>query len=306
MNKLGEYKVQLQQFSSNQYVQGSKVFLQSNSIVAKFAFLILILILFMMLLSLGSFILSRIFSQDRNPILINGMINSRQMMIIPQNPSEKGAIPILRSNNEREGLEFTWSVWIYIDDFAYKEHEYKHVFHKGNDNIGKGNGGSIEGVNYPNNGPGLYIMPRIDGAGENGNDGTGNVAGLMIVMNSFNEIMENIQVKDLPLHKWVNVIIRVSNQQQLDVYINGTLVKRHMLQGVPKQNYGDVYLSMNGGFSGNTSELRYFEEALGTRQIQSIVRKGPSKSFIAGTMDSKKDTNNYLSTRWFLKSATDV
>ena len=306
MNKLGEYKVQLQQFSSNQYVQGSKVFLQSNSIVAKFAFLILILILFMMLLSLGSFILSRIFSQDRNPILINGMINSRQMMIIPQNPSEKGAIPILRSNNEREGLEFTWSVWIYIDDFAYKEHEYKHVFHKGNDNIGKGNGGGIEGINYPNNGPGLYIMPRIDGAGEDGNDGTGNVAGLMIVMNSFNEIMENIQVKDLPLHKWVNVIIRVSNQQQLDVYINGTLVKRHMLQGVPKQNYGDVYLSMNGGFSGNTSELRYFEEALGTRQIQSIVRKGPSKSFIAGTMDSKKDTNNYLSTRWFLKSATDV
>ena len=48
MNKLGEYKVQLEQFSSNQYVQGSKEFLQSNSIVAKFAFLILILIIFMM------------------------------------------------------------------------------------------------------------------------------------------------------------------------------------------------------------------------------------------------------------------
>jgi len=306
MNKLGEYKVQLEQFSSNQYVQGSKEFLQSNSIVAKFAFLILILIVFMMLLSLGSFILSKVFSKDHNPILINGMINSRQMMIIPQNPSEKGAIPILRSNNEREGLEFTWSVWIYVDDFAYKEHEYKHVFHKGNDNISKGNGGGIDGVNYPNNGPGLYITPRIDGPGEDGNDGDGNVAGLMIVMNSFNEIMEKVQVKDLPLHKWVNVILRVTKQQQLDVYINGTLVKRHMLQGVPRQNYGDVYLSMNGGFSGNTSELRYFEEALGTRQIQSIVNKGPNKNFVAGTMDSKKNTNKYLSTRWYLKSATDV
>ena len=90
--------------------------------------------------------------------------------------------------------------------------------------------------------------------------GDGNVAGLMIVMNSFDEIMEKIQIKDLPLHKWVNVIIRVTKQQQLDVYINGTLVKRHMLKGVPRQNYGDVYLSMNGGFSGNTSELRYFEK----------------------------------------------
>ena len=57
-DKLGEYKVQLREFSSNQYVQGSKDFLQSNSIVAKFAFLILVLILFMMLLSLGSFILT--------------------------------------------------------------------------------------------------------------------------------------------------------------------------------------------------------------------------------------------------------
>ena len=74
-DKLGEYKVQLEQFSSNQYVQGSKNFLQSNSIVAKFAFLILVLIIFMMLLSLGSFILTRVFSKDSNPILIDGMIN---------------------------------------------------------------------------------------------------------------------------------------------------------------------------------------------------------------------------------------
>ena len=71
MNNLGEYRVKLQQFSSNQYVQGSKQFLQSNSIVAKFAFLILILIVFMMLLSLGSAILTRVFAQARNPILID-------------------------------------------------------------------------------------------------------------------------------------------------------------------------------------------------------------------------------------------
>ena len=43
---LGELKVQLQSYASNKYVQGSKEFLQSNSIVAKFAFLILVVILF--------------------------------------------------------------------------------------------------------------------------------------------------------------------------------------------------------------------------------------------------------------------
>lgn len=300
-DKLGEYKVQLREFSSNQYVQGSKNFLQSNSIVAKFAFLILVLILFMMLLSLGSFILTKVFSKDHNPILIDGMINSRQMMIIPQNPSKKGAKPIHRSNNERDGLEFTWSVWIFVNDFGVKETEMKHVFHKGNDNISLGGiGGDEEGVNYPNNSPGLYITPRLDGQGK------GDMAGLKIIMNSFEKINEEIIVKDLPLHKWVNIIIRVTKQSQLDVYINGTLVKRHILAGVPKQNYGDVYVSMNGGFDGNTSDLRYFEEAIGTNKIQSIVNKGPNTNHVAGNLGVGGGDNKYLSTRWYMKSSTDV
>jgi hypothetical protein len=298
---LAELRVQFQQFASNKYVQGGKEFLQSNNIVAKFAFLILILLVFMIVLSLGSFILSMVFSQDHNPVLVDGMINSTQLMIIPQDPSKKGAKPILRSNNEREGIEFTWSVWVLIDDFSYKENEYKHVFHKGNDNINvSGSDGGEKGINYPINGPGLYITPRRDSATK------GNVAAFKIIMNSFDNINEEIEIKNIPLNKWVCVIIRVTKQNQLDVYINGSLVKRHMLKGVPRQNYGDVYVSMNGGFSGNTASLRYFEKAIGTNQIQSIVDKGPNKTFIAGSLDKKHDTNKYLSTRWYLNSATDI
>jgi len=298
---LGDYRMKINEFSSNKYVQGSKNFLQSNSIVAKFAFLILVLIVFMMVLSFGSFILTYIFSTDHNPILIDGMINSRQMMIIPQNPSKKGAKPIHRSNNQRDGLEFTWSVWIFVNDFSVKETEMKHVFHKGNDNISRGvSGGGEEGINFPNNSPGVYLTPRLDG------EGKGDMAGLKIIMNSFEKINEEIIVKDLPLHKWVNIIIRVTKQNQLDVYINGTLVKRHILEGVPRQNYGDVYVSMNGGFDGNTSDLRYFEKALGTNKIQGIVNKGPNTNFVTANLGSKKGTNKYLSTRWYMNSSTNV
>jgi hypothetical protein len=293
---------QLQQFSSNQYVSGGKEFLQSNSIVAKFAFLIMALIVFFAALRLGTAILTYIFQQSPNPILLNGMIKSNQMMIIPQDPSVKGAKPILRSNNEREGLEFTWAVWINIDDFSYKQNEFKHVFHKGNDNLSTGNSGSngVVGLNFPNNSPGVYITPiNIDPI-------NGNTAGLLIKMNSFNKINEDVTSGDLPINKWVNIIIRVTKQNQMDVYINGTLVKRHMLSGVPKQNYGEVYVSMNGGFSGNTSDLRYFQKALSTSQIQSIVDKGPNTKMISGLGDSKKDSQKYLSTRWYLKTATNV
>ena len=236
-----------------------------------------------MALRLGASLLGWIFSPSPNPILVNGMMDAKQMIRIPQDPSSSGAIPIIRSVNDAEGLEFTWSVWIHVDDFTYKQNEYKHVFHKGNDDINITT--EPTGLNFPNNGPGLYIAPKTNN--------------LVVIMNTFNKINEEIVVKDLPLNKWVNVIIRVSNQHQLDVYINGTLTKRHILRSVPKQNYGDVFVSMNGGFSGYTSSLRYFDTALGTNKIQGIVDSGPNMKMLSDDMTNSKP--RYLSNRWFFR-----
>jgi hypothetical protein len=54
-------------------------------------------------------------------------------------------------------------------------------------------------------------------------------------MNTFNVINEEITIPDVPLNKWVNVIIRCQNTT-LDVYINGTITRSVELTGVPKQN----------------------------------------------------------------------
>lgn len=313
---LAEVKVQMQQFSSNRYVQGGKEFLSSNSIVAKFAFLILILIVFMLLMSLGSLILSKVFAQSHNPILIDGMIDSTHMMVIPQDPSKKGAKPIYRSNNQREGLEFTWSVWIFVNSLTVENTQFQHVFHKGNNKIAPGTYNvntsppvyPVPGINSPLNGPGLYIMPVQMGANDKvKGTGPGNVAAIRFVMNTFNQIDNNIDIKNVPLNKWVNVIMRVTKQGQADVYINGVLAKRLMLPSIPRQNYGDVYLSLNGGFKGNTASLRYFEKAIGTNQVQSIFAQGPNTKMVTSDMASSvKGPNKYLSTRWFMKTATDV
>ena len=274
----------IQPFSSTKYVEGGRDFLYSNSIVAKFAFLIHILIGFMFLMRLGVSFMSWLFSPAPNPILINGMIKANQMHKYYQDPAMKGAKPIMRSVNDNGGLEFTWSVWIFVDDFAYMQNEYKHVFHKGDDSL------NSDGIAYPNNGPGLYITPKTNN--------------LMVVMSTFNKINEEIVIQDLPLNKWVNVIIRVSNQRQLDVYINGTLTKRHILDSVPKQNYGDVYVSKNGGFSGFTSLLQYFSNAIGTNEIQSIIDKGPNMKMIDSDMSKGKP--RYLSMRWFLGNNAEI
>ena len=277
-------------FSSNKYLSGTKDFLESNSIIAKFAFLLLVLILFVMAMRLGTALMTHIFSPIGDPILVNGMIDAKQFMKIPQDPNVSGSIPIMRSNNSSDGLVFSWSVWINIEELQYRNGEYKHIFHKGNDDINTTT--APIGMNYPNNAPGLYIAPST-------ND-------LIVVMNTFENINEEVLIKDIPLNKWVNVIIRVDEQRKLDVYINGRLVRRHILKSLPRQNYDDVYVSMNGGFSGYTSSLRYFDTAIGTNQIQSIVDKGPSLKMLGSTLNDTKSNSQYLSLRWYFSGNNDM
>jgi hypothetical protein len=271
----------LSTFGSNKYLSGTQEFLQSNSLIAKFAFLLLVIFLFVYLLRFGTMLLGTIFSPSSSPTLVNGMIDAKQMMHIPQDPGTNGFIPIPRSQNEREGLVFTWSVWIFVDDLVYRDGEYRHIFHKGNNNFNQSS--TPRGMNIPQNAPGLYIAPST-------ND-------LVVVMNTFDAISEEVVVPDIPLNKWVNVVIRVNKQRYLDIYINGRLTKRHRLTSVPRQNYGDVYVCANGGFSGYVSSLRYFSSALGTSDIQSIVNDGPNKKLIGSSLISSLP--HYLSLRWY-------
>ena len=123
------------------------------------------------------------------------------------------------------------------------------------------------------------------------------------MMNTFNVINEEILIPDIPLNKWVNVIIRCQNTT-LDVYINGTIARSINLIGVPKQNYGDVYVAMNGGFNGNISNLWYYNYALGTSKIQDIASDGPNTRMI-GTSGMSDNAFDYLSLRWFFYGAGD-
>jgi len=286
MEKLTDLSNSFKSYSSNRFLTGNNDFLHSNSIVAKFAFLILVLILFVVMLRIGTLVLGVIYTPKSNPILINGMIDAKQLMKISQDPSVKGSIPILRSQNENNGLVFTWSVWINIEDLQYNKGKYKHIFHKGNTD--SNNSETSNGMNYPNNAPGLYIHPS-----ENK---------LIVVMNTFENILDEVVINDIPLNKWMNVIIRVDEQHRLDVYINGRLIKRHIMESVPRQNYDDVYVSMNGGFSGYTSNLRYFNKAIGPSEIQSIVRQGPSLNMVSDSNSTLESGSQFLSTQWYLSN----
>lgn len=111
----------------------SKEFLQSNTIISKISFLIMVIIGFLFMLNLGIMALTFFYSENTNPYVVKGLIDGKMGMVIPQDPTKKGSVTILRSNNENMGLEMTWSVWLYIKDpGASSSTRYQHIFNKGN------------------------------------------------------------------------------------------------------------------------------------------------------------------------------
>ncbi len=265
---------------------GIKDFMNSNSLVAKFSFILLVIFIFIILLKLSIGLLSYFFSSvNNNPYLVSGMIDAKQLIVIPQDPSVNDSVVVPRSVNGPNGIEFSWSVWIYINDLKYLSGQYRHIFHKGNDGIN-----STSGLNFPNNAPGMYISP-------NSNE-------LTIIMNTYETINEEILIPGIPINKWVNVILRCKNTL-LDVYINGTITKSVNLVGVPKQNYGDVYVAMNGGFDGYISDLRYFSYSLGTNEISQLTKKGANTQMSSKNKSMTLKYPDYLSLRWYFYGAGD-
>ena len=265
------------QFRNNKFVSGTKEFLESNTMVAKLSFFILVVIGFILLLRVGTRILQTLFAPSESPYLIDGMKDGKKYVVITQNPNKNSSIPILRSNNEDKGIEFTYNTWIYIDDLNYQKNKRKHIFHKGSNNLGNSDNNDIA---FPNNAPGLYLH-------ENKNT-------LIVIINTFDEIIEEVEIDNIPLNKWINVTIRVE-QRNMDVFINGNVAKRHRFNSVPKQNYGAVHVNKWKGFSGYMSNLRYYNKALNGTEINSIVKKGPNLKMT----DSMNIFPPYFSLNWF-------
>lgn len=273
-------KTGFKDFSSASMVQGSKDFLESNSWVAKIAFLLMVIIVFAILFRLVIAFITWMFSPSGKVVLVDGYINGAKSTIISQDPSIKKAITVIRSTNEKTGIEFTWSVWIFLNGFT-EDTKYHHVFNKGNKEFNN------DGIVSPNNAPGLYVNPKYDG--------------IRVIMNSFNNpnIQDDaIDINDLPISKWVNVMIRVQGRF-CDIYINGRLTKRRTMKDVVKQNYDNVNICMNGGFSGYLSNLTYYNNAISIAEIQDILVSGPNMKSAEKNLDDKFNKPRYLADRWY-------
>jgi hypothetical protein len=69
------------------------------------------------------------------------------------------------------------------------------------------------------------------------------------------------EVTDIPLQTWFSVSVTVFGRN-MDIYIDGKLVKSCFLSGVPKPAVGDIQLTPDGGFSGNICNFYHYPRML--------------------------------------------
>jgi hypothetical protein len=80
-------------------------------------------------------------------------------------------------------------------------------------------------------------------------------------------------VENVPLQSWFAVSVTVF-QRNLDVYINGQLVKSCVLPGVPKPAVGDLQIGPDGGFSGSVCNVHVYPNMIAPSDARSFHASG--------------------------------
>jgi hypothetical protein len=112
----------------------------------------------------------------------------------------------------------------------------------------------------------VSIFPNGSGAGQSSSPGAANDAGA--TGDSFTCTVENV-----PLQTWFAVSVTVF-QRNLDVYINGKLVKSCVLPGVPRPAAGDIVVGDAGGFSGSVCNVHAYPNMLGPSDASAFFSAG--------------------------------
>ena len=96
-------------------------------------------------------------------------------------------------------------------------------------------------------------------------------------------------VENVPLQTWFAVSVTVF-QRNLDVYINGKLVKSCVLPGVPRPAAGDIIVGDNKGFSGSVCNVHSYPKMLGPTDAAAFFALGTNCATFAqpsGNLDDK-------------------
>lgn len=173
---------------------------------------------------------------------------------------------LLNSNGTNN---YTYAIWMYIDNWNYRYGEPKVVF---------GRTDSSE-TGDANPSPSVVL-----GAMQND---------LTISITTFptssggSPLVHNCVIKNVPLQKWTCLLISLYGRS-LDVYLDGKLVRTCVLPGVAKVNSrAPVKITPDGGFDGYTAKFLYVDGPTNPQQAWNIYKQGFAASGALGNFFEK-------------------
>jgi hypothetical protein len=161
------------------------------------------------------------------------------------------------------GTDYGLQFWMFIKDWDYKFSQEKQVLKR------------IQATNANETSPKITLDPtdntlRVTVAiyPNSQSAGAASTTTTSSTGDSFSCTVENV-----PLQSWFSVSVTVF-QRNLEIYINGRLVKSCVLPGIPKPVVGDIVLGDNGGFSGSLCNLKSYGSMLGPEDAQAFFAAG--------------------------------
>lgn len=189
-----------------------------------------------------------------------------QSTVLDGKSSVDSNISLPESLNQEQGITFSYSCWVRIDDFTYRPGVQKVIFTKGPTDLSSSC-------------PSLLI------------DGNSNT--LLVKLDTYGST-EILPVSNIPAKKWLHVVI-VVEQKAVDVYINGILHTHHSIVQLPRQNSGTVHTGVNGGFEGKLANLIYYNYFLKPTDIPALMKNPPQ----ADSNDSAAPIPPYFGISWW-------
>ena len=271
-------------------------FMNANSAISKFVAVVLSILVFYMLFNISVHAMSQYLMPTTHAKVLKGLVPSNSQKIVNADPNVSDSIPILRSVNQDQGLEYTWDYWFFISDVSTLN-GYGLIFSKGETKYQ----GTIAS-------PSPTLMPNILGVCPGAYITTMNTnkVSMVVAISTIidpklnNSGIEIMTIPEIPINKWVHAAIRVQNLS-VDIYINGVMTQRKNLQTLPNQNYGNTYIGDINSFKGYVSSLNYYAYALNYDQIQGDFAKGPNMNLDG--QDNQINYKDYLAMNWYYKSA---
>lgn len=210
-----------------------------------------------------------------NPVILSGEISA------DTTSQENNAYVIPNLPTSINGNLYSYSMWIYINDYVRGYGDYKNIISRSNkdENIDTKipsiqNDAVIEA-------PGIYLDKKMN-----------KLIAYTSVINSSANVCE---VNNIPLNKW-NHIVYVLNQNNVDLYLNGKLEKSCVINGIANTNTAyKLYIGKDTGFNGKFAQIQYFTEAIEPSKVTELYNKGPSgtNKFVLDDKNNKFSNINY-------------